>query len=136
MRKINFDFIPKRIRLWAPPLIGIPAMLALGLSVKELGFLLFGHHLFWMIGILLLINPVSETYWPSPTREKSKHHPGPPSRSSKVRRRAESRKRMTKAKPASTLETPAERLARLQKEKEAVDKELERLTPNPKSRTK
>lgn len=124
------------LKSWMPPLIGIPAMLALGLSVKELGYLLFGHHLFWMVGIFLLINPVSETFWPSPTKKKSKLKPVPSSHSSKVRPRANPYKRMIKHKPARSSETPAQRLARLQKEKEAVDDELERLTANPKRRIK
>lgn len=124
------------LKLWAPPLIGIPTMLALGLSIKELGYLLFGHHLFWMVGIFLLINPVSETFWPMPNRGKSKPNPGGSSRSSKIRRRAGKRTHTPTRKPALKPETPTERLARLHKEKEAVDEELEQLTASPKRRTK
>ncbi len=61
MKKVNFDFLPPRLRLWAPPLIGIPAMLLLGAWSEAARFLLFTHHLFWMASIILLINPVAET---------------------------------------------------------------------------
>lgn len=125
MKKINFDFVPEKLRLWGPSLVGIPAMLALGFWIKALGFLLFAHHLFWMIGVILLINPVSETFWPSPAKRKSNAAPSPPS----VRSR-----RQAKRKPVAAAETLAQRLGRLRKEKERLDDELESLTDKSNSR--
>ena len=134
MKKIEFDFMPRPLRLWAPPLIGIPAMLLLGFWFPVARLFLFTHHLFWMIGIFLLINPVAETFWPSPTSENSKRKPAPPQPSSRARRRAEARQRPTTQTPAPAAETPAERLARLQKQKEAVEQKIEKLTTQEKER--
>jgi len=133
MKKINFDFIPQPLRLWTPPLIGIPAMLLLGFWFPVARFFLFTHHLFWMIGIFLLINPVAETFW-RPASENSKRKPAPPQPSSRARRRAEARQRTTTQTPAPAAETPAERLARLQKQKEAVEQKIEKLTTQEKER--
>ena len=134
MKKINFDFIPPQIRLWTPPLIGIPAMLLLGFWFPVARFFLFTHHLFWMIGIFLLINPVAEAFWPSPASEKSKRKPAPPRPSSRARQRAEARQRTATRKPAPASEAPAERLARLQKQKEAVERDIDQLTAKEKER--
>jgi len=136
MKKINFDFIPSWLRLWLPPLVGIPAMLLLGYWFEVARFFLFAHHLFWIAGIILLINPVAETFWPSPTSENSKRKPAPPQPSSRARRRAEARQRPTTQTPAPAAETPAERLARLQKQKEAVEQKIEKLTTHEKERMK
>ena len=92
MKNVNIGFIPQKFRLWAPPLVGIPVMLALGLWIKEVGYLLFAHHMFWVIGVILLINPVSETFWPGPAKRKPRRALPPPS--AKTRRRAEARRRM------------------------------------------
>jgi len=43
---------------------------------------------------------------------------------------------MEKQKPALASETPAERLARLQKQKETVDKKIEKLTTQDGKRMK
>ena len=62
MKKINFDFLPPRLRVWLPPLVGIPAMLLLSFWFEVARFFLFTHHLFWMIDGFLLINPVIEAF--------------------------------------------------------------------------
>lgn len=65
--------IPRRVRLWAPPAIGIPALLALGVWGGNVPrFLLFTHHLFYLFSAMLLINPVIETTWPSKRASKRK----------------------------------------------------------------
>ncbi len=133
MKKINFDSIPRPLRLWAPPSIAILAMAALGSWVDVARFFLFGHHLFWIIAIILLINPVTETLWPSPTQKRKARQPQPPA---KDRQRAGVGKHMAKHKPATTSEMPAERLARLRKQKEAVDRKIEKLAAKDKGRVK
>ncbi len=115
------------LKVWAPPLIGIAAMLLLGYGVEAARFFLFAHHLFWIIGIILLINPISETFWPNPAKGKSKPKAAPRP-SAKTRARAEARKLTAQHKPASASESPAERLVRLQKKKEAIDQKIENLT--------
>lgn len=116
------------LRLWAPPLIGIPAMLVLGLWIREAGYLLFGHHLFWIVGIILLINPVTETFWSSP--KSRKRHKLPTRHSKKARERTAGKK------PAPVSVTPAGRLARLLRQKQAVDQQIEKLTSKDKERLK
>ncbi len=134
MKKIIFDFIPSWLRLWLPPLVGIPTLLLLGGWSETARFLLFTHHLFWIAGIILLINPIAETFWPSAAQEKKDR--AKPQPSSKARARREARKLTEKQKPAFASETPAERLARLQKRKEVVDQEIEKLVPKGKERVK
>lgn len=119
--------LPKMVRLWAPPLIGIPAMLLLGFSFEVARFLLFTHHLFWMIGGILLINPVLATLLPD-TPQKSKARRMRPLSVTKSRPpQANVRQRTTNQRPASAVERPAERPARLQQEKGAVDQKIGRL---------
>ena len=78
--------------------------------------------LFWMFGIILLINPVSETISPSaPQETRGRPTPRP---SSKAQIRAEARRARAKSKPWPASEAPAERLARLQRDKEAVDRKI------------
>ena len=131
---LNFKDLPKKLRVWAPPLIGIPAMLLLGSWFEVARYFLFAHHLFWIVGIMLLINPVAESFWPSSRGEKRGRPPPQPSAS--ARRRAETRKRLAKRKPAPLSETSAERLARLQEEKVAVDQKIEKLTGKEKEHVK
>ena len=100
--------LPRLLRAWIPPLIVIPAMLLAGFWSDVASYFLFTHHLFWMIGGILLINPVIEILWP-------------PQPATKARPR-------TKQKSASATETPAERLARLQQQKKAVDRKIEKLS--------
>lgn len=133
---MNFRDWRRLLRVWALPLIGVPAMLLLGYWFEAARFLLFTHHLFWMIGIISLIQPVSETFWPSPASTKSKSKPAPPQPSAKARARREARKLVAKQRPAPTTETPAERLARLQKQKEALDQNIEKLTTKDRGRVK
>ena len=114
------------LRLWSPPLIGIPVMLVLGLSIREVGYLLFGHHLFWIFGIILLINPVSETFWPSPKTRKKRRQPPQPSK--------KARERMARKKPQPTSVTPAGRLASLLRQKQALDRQIEKLDTKEKER--
>ena len=120
------------LRLWSPPLIGIPVMLVLGLSIREVGYLLFGHHLFWIFGIILLINPVTETFWSSPKSRKRRKQP--PQASKMAQERAQARKRTARKKPAPGSVTPAGRLARLLKQKQAVDQQIEKLATKEKER--
>jgi len=122
------------LKVWAPPLIGIAAMLLLGYGVEAARFFLFAHHLFWIIGIILLINPVAETLWPSATYlRKGQPAPRP---SAKARARAEAHKPMAQQKPAPASETPAERLARLKKQKEVIDQKIEKLNDPKQERLK
>ncbi|MCE7981803.1 MAG: hypothetical protein DYG89_11460 [Caldilinea sp. CFX5] len=78
--------VPERLRLWLPPLIGIPAMLALAWWSEVAWFLLFAHHLFWMMGSILLINPVLKTF-PPPVTHKNKTRPAAPKLAAKSRPR-------------------------------------------------
>ena len=131
MKKIKFDFIPPKLRRWVAPAIGIPVLLAWGAWGGDWArFILFGHHVFWFIGIGLLINPLAETFWPSPAKEKPRI--APPEPSSKARQRSETRKRG----PGPASETATERLARLRRKKALVDKKLEKLDDGQKARDK
>jgi hypothetical protein len=134
MKKIKFDFIPPRLRLWLPPLIGIPAMLLLSIWSDIARFFLFTHHIFWAASIFLLLNPVIETFLSGPTEKK--WEPAKPQPSAKARQRAGARQRLAKQHAGPITETSAERLARLQKEKEKVDEQLEALTRKSKVRNK
>ena len=124
--KLNLQDWRKLLKLWAPPLIGIPAMLLLAGLFEVAQFLLFMHHLFWIFGVFLLINPVSELFWPSVPRE-IRGRPSP-RRSAKGRARAEAAKSLTKPKPWPASETPEERLAHLQQDKDTLDRRIEKLT--------
>jgi len=114
-------------KLWMPPLIGISGMVLLGYWFVVAQFFLFTHHLFWMVGIILLINPVSETFWPSAveTRKKGRISAQP---SAKGRARREVCKHMDRQKPAAASENAAVRLVQLHKQMEAVDRQIEKLT--------
>lgn len=71
--KVRVDFLPRWLRLWGPALIGIPGMLALGLwGGQAARFLLFTHHLFYLLAGILLLNPVAETFWPTKPKRKQK----------------------------------------------------------------
>lgn len=94
--------------------------------------MLFSHHLFWIVGIILLINPVTETFWPSPKSRKRRKQPPKPSK--KAREREEARKRKSGKKPAPVSSTPAGRLALLLRQKQAVDRQIEKLTTTEKER--
>lgn len=134
MKKIDFHFLPRRLRLWLPPLIGIPAMLALGIwGGNTANFLLFTHHLFWFVGIILLYHPLTETFWPSSAqshREKARFAPS--QRIGAARHQAIIREKMAQASPPSASEPPLERLAQLQKRKEALDRKIEKLATRSK----
>lgn len=121
------------LKIWAPPLIGLPVLLLLGYMFEVARFFLFTHHLFWIIGIILLINPVAEMVWPSPIQ--AKHGTLAPRPSTKAQARRESRKLLEKKqKPAS--ETPTERLARLRRQKEVLDQKINKLTTQDKEHLK
>ena len=115
-------------KLWMPPLGGISGMILLGYWFDVARFFLFRHHLFWMVGMILLINPLSETFWPTDTKTRKKRRISSPQPSAKARARREVRKHMDGQKPASASETIVERLTRLHKQKEAVDRQIEKLT--------
>jgi len=127
---LNFKDLRGITRRWAPALIGIPAMLLLGTWSDVARFFLFGHHLFWIVAAILVIISLSQT--PSGATQKRK---GPRS-SIKSRKQAEAHKRQAKPKPVPALEAPAERLARLRKQKEAVDRKIENLIANDQERVK
>ena len=113
-------------KLWMPPLAGILGMILLGYWFEVARFFLFTHHLFWMVGIILLINPLSETFWPTDTKTRKKGQISPQP-SAKARARREVRKHTDGRKPVSASETIVERLTRLHKQKEAVDRQIEKL---------
>lgn len=72
-KRVRLDVLPSWVRLWAPALIGIGGMLALGMWAGGIArFLLFTHHLFYLIAIMFLINPVFETFWPSKPKRRGK----------------------------------------------------------------
>ncbi|MEO5886347.1 MAG: hypothetical protein ABIQ77_01675 [Anaerolineales bacterium] len=117
----------KILKIWGPPLAGIAGMVLLGRLFEVAHFFLFAHHLFWIFAVILLINPVSETFWPSDTKTRMKGRKLPqPSAKARVRR--ETLKHSDTQKPASASETPTGRLAQLHKQKEAVDQKIEKLT--------
>lgn len=125
---MNFDLEHWRrmFKLWAPPLLGILAMVLLAFWFEVARFFLFVHHLFYIIAAFLLINPVSETFWPGPeAKNRTKSKRILPQPSAKARARIETRKLMEKQKLPSA---PVERLARLLKEKEVVDQKIEKLS--------
>lgn len=67
---LNFKDLRGMIRRWAPALIGIPAMLLLAAWFDVARFFLFGHHLFWIVGAILVIISLSQT--PSGATQKRK----------------------------------------------------------------
>jgi|SRR5579859_1345243 len=132
--KLNLSDWRKALRLWAPPLIGIPAMLLLAGLFDLARFLLFMHHLFWILSFFLLMNPVSELFWPSVPRE-IRGRPSP-RRSAKARARAETPASVAKPKPWPAVEAPAERLARLQQHKETLDRKIEKLADKEREKSR
>ena len=132
---MNLDPRARRLlKLWAPPLLAILAMALLAQWVAWAKFLLFGHHVFWLVAFILLINPVVETFSPSSKGRKTQQ--SSPQSFKKNRPRAQAPKHTPKQKPAPASETLAERLARLRKQKEAVDKKIEKLATKDKERVK
>ena len=131
MRKIHFDALPRLLSVWGPPLAGIAGMVLLGRLFPVAHFFLFVHHLFYIVAVMLLLNPLSETFWHSPEQKKKK--PIIPQPSAKARARAEARKRTEKQK---LLSAPAEHLARLLKEKEVVDQKINKLSARDKGHAK
>ena len=94
---VNKD-LPTMLKVWALPLVGILAMLLVGFWSETASYFLFTHHLFWIIGITLLISPIAWTLRSSPTQ-----------------------------KGGTRAETPAERLTRLQQQKKALDQKMKKL---------
>ena len=130
----NFEHWRRMFKLWVPPLLGILAMVLLAFWFEVARFFLFVHHLFYIITAFLLINPVSETFWPGPeSKKKEKSKRILPQPSAKARARIEAHKLMEKQKLPSA---PAERLARLLKEKEVVDQKIEKLSNREKEHVK
>ena len=119
------------LKIWGPPLAGIAGMVLLGRLFEVARFFLFAHHLFWIFAVMLLLNPLSETFWPGP--ELKQKRPIVPQPSAKARSRAEARKRTEKQKFPSA---PVEHLARLLKEKEIVDQKIEKLSAREKEHLK
>ena len=125
---------PRLLKIWGPPLAGIAGMVLLARLFEVAYFFLFVHHLFWIVAVMLLLNPLSETFWPSPELKKKKRILPQPS--AKVRARAESGKLMEKQKHLSASASPAERLARLLNEKEVVDQKINKLSSRDKEHVK
>ena len=121
----------KILKVWGPPLAGIAGMVLLGRLFAVAHYFLFVHHLFWIASVILLLNPLSETFWPSPEVKKRKEITPQPS--AKAWARAEARKLIEKQKLPSV---PAERLARLLKEKEVVDQKIKKLASRDKEHVK
>lgn len=115
------------LRVWALPLVGIPVMVLLGFWSEVASYFLFTHHLFWIIGVILLISPVTQILSPGHT-QKGKARPLPLQPVSGFRQRPEAHQHRIEQKPAPATETPAERLARLQRQKKAVDQTIEQLS--------
>ncbi len=123
--KLNWQ--TKRIlKLWAPAATGIATMLLLASWSPAMSFVLFTHHLFWIVAGILLINPVATTLRPS--SEVRLERGLAAQRLKKDRQQAETRKPAARVPPASTSETVTERLARLRDEKQAVEQRIERMT--------
>ena len=123
--KLNWQ--TKRIlKLWAPAATGIATMMLLASWSPAMSFVLFTHHLFWIVAGILLINPVATTLWPSPEVRIERGLAS--QRLKKDRQQAETRKAVVRVPPASTSETGTERRARLQNEKQAVEQQIERMT--------
>jgi len=111
------------LKLWKTPLLGISGMILLGYWSEVAQFFLFTHHLFWIFAIILLLNPVYETFGPGDAKTRKKGRmPPQPSAKAWARRKAHKRERA----PAS--ENAAVRLVQLHKQKEAVDRQIENLT--------
>lgn len=54
--KPNQHDLYRSLKRWSPPLLGIVGMVALGLWGGEVvRTVLFGHHVFWMVTILLVL---------------------------------------------------------------------------------
>ena len=134
MRKIDFNTLPRLARLWGLALAGIAGMVLLARLFPVAHYFLFVHHLFYIVAVMLLLNPLSETFWPSPELKKKKRIVPQPS--AKAQARAEARKRMEKQKHPSASAAPAERLARLLKEKEVVDQKISKLSSRDKEHVK
>jgi hypothetical protein len=122
------------LKLWARPLIGIPALLLLASLFEVARFLLFMHHIFWMFSAFLLLNPVIELFSPSVPRE-IRGRPSP-RRSAKARVRVEARNSMEKPKAWPASETRAERLARLQRNQDTLDRRIEKLADKKKEKSR
>ena len=92
MAQATYDML----MIWGPPLAGIGGLVLLTRLFEVSHFFLVVHHLFWIFTVMLLLNPLSETFWPSP--ELKKKNPIIPQPSAKARARAEARKLMEKQK--------------------------------------
>ena len=116
----------KILKIWGPPLAGIAGMILLGRLFEVARFFLFVHHLFYIVAVMLLLNPLSEMFWPGPELKEKK--PIVPQPSAKARARAKARKLLEKQKHRSAAVAPSERLARLLKEKEVLDQKINKLS--------
>ncbi len=116
----------RAVKVWMPVLIGIPAMLLLGYWFEVARFFLFVHHMFWIVSVILLINPVIETLGPSAGPGKKRDRL-PPQPSARARQRREAHKTTVSEKAEPDAETPAERLARLQNAKAVLDRNIDKL---------
>ena len=121
---LNFKAL---LRVWVLPLFGISVMLLLGFWSEVASYFLFTHHLFWIIGVILLISPAAQILSPGPT-QKGKARPLPLQPATKTRPRTKAHQHRIEQKQAPAAETPVERLARLQRQKKAVDQTIEQLS--------
>ena len=129
MKKVNIDFVPRPIRRWAPPLIGIPLMLAWAAwGGDAMRFIFFTHHLFWAAALGLLIGPLLETFVSGPNIGKGKLSAR---KTNGAARRAKTHigpaTRNPMAIAASTVAVD-ERLAALRKQKAAVERNIARIS--------
>ena len=124
----------KLFTIWGLPVAGIAGMVLLARLFEVVYFFLFVDHLFWIVSIMLLLNTLSETFWPSPELKKKKRVLPQPS--ANARTRAEGRKLMEKQKHLSASVAPVERLARLLKEKEILEQKIKKLSARDKGHAK
>lgn len=115
------------LKVWALPLLGIPVMILLGFWSEVASYFLFTHHLFWILGVILLIGPIAQTLSPDPT-QKGMVRPLPLQPATKTRSHTKARQHRIEQKQAPAAETPVERLARLQRQKKAVDQTIEQFS--------
>jgi len=86
-------------------------------------YLLFTHHLFWFVGLILLINPVIETLSPSRPRRK-KAEPRGRSRTRSPHRPVHEGSAAGREDPGSVSELQR-RLTRLMRRRDRVDRQLQ-----------
>lgn len=103
---VNKD-LPTMLKVWALPLIGILAMLSVGFWSETASYFLFTHHLFWIIGITLLISPIAWTLRSSPTQKGGARSESPARRRTPEEVRAQREAFMAAKATRATGQAPA-----------------------------